>query len=122
MENQEKKNVDMARHAVGNKLGSALGRSTFALANNKNLTQEHIQDMENHKQEAIQQMQRLIEKESDYKHDEAMSKFMDELRASNWSTEESLIAFKKNVFDPFVASEEEGLEELRNSLFKNSLR
>ncbi len=120
MENQEKENVGMVRHVVGNMMGSAIGRSEFAREDNKNLTQEHIQDMEEHRQEAIQHMETWLQKSGDAP-DETMSKFMNELKASNWSTEESLLAFKKNVYDPFVASQEEGLEELRDSLFKGPL-
>lgn len=117
MESQKKEDVGMVRHAVGNMMGSAIARSQFAREDNKNLTQEHIQDMEEHRQEAIQRMETWLQKSGNAP-DKTMLKFMDELKASSWSTEESLLAFKKNVYDPFVASEEEGLEELRDNLFK----
>lgn len=120
MESKKENNVQIVRHAIENTMGSAKGNYAFFREQNKELTPEDTEKMNNLRDAAIQRLERALEKEENQ--NEAMSKFMDALKASDWSTEESLLAFKKNVFDPFVAPEVDGLGELRDNLFRNRLQ
>ena|SRR3990167_4820999 len=98
MENQERKeeNILMVRHVLGNIMGSTKGRYAFLRINNEALTKEFIQEAEWSKREAIKLLEERLKIEGIL--DEAMSTFMDELKASDWSTEESLLVFLKKKY------------------------
>jgi len=123
MEGKKNKNIGMVLHSVGNNIGSARGNYTFYRTNDRGLilTEEAVQGIKRSREKAIQGLETQMNNESGYTPDEAMLKFMDQLRASDWSTEESLLAFKRDVYDPFIASSGEETREVRNQ-FRNPLR
>lgn len=115
MEEKEKANTGMVRHLVGNNMGSAKGNYAFYRTQNKELPEELVRKINELKEEAIVRLDKWLEEEGTK--DEGMLKFMEGLRASDWSTEESLLAFKRDVYDLFVTPLEGGARELRNEIF-----
>ena len=110
----------MIAHVVGNNIGSARGNYIFYRDKGIALTPEVVAEMKRLRDDSIKRLEEFLEKGRDK--DEDMLKFMDLLRASDWSTEELLSAFKKDVYDPFEESSPEGARELRDRLFKRPLR
>ena len=122
MEKKEETNVGIVLHSVGNKIGSTRGRYIFARDKSYNAeeTKSYV-DAENARREATEQLEKLICHEGDDNPDQAMSAFLESLKASDWSTEESFLSFKTEVFDPFTSSgESESARKIRDRLFRKS--
>ena len=115
-------NIQMVLHSVGNTIGSVKGRYIFAREKNytKEKTDEYV-EAEIHRQKIMKQLQTLVTKEESAPN-QAMLDFIQKLGASDWSTEESLLAFFKDVYVPFTTPSTESATEVRNKLFRNPLK
>ena len=121
MDTKENANTGIVGHSVGNKPGSTRGRYVFAREQNYS-AEETIRyvDAENARTEAIEQLEGLIRGKGEGSPDQAMSDFLERLKSSDWSTEESFLTFKRDVFDPFVGLR--SAQERRDEIFKRPLK
>jgi len=119
-EKLNKKDAEMVAHVVANNFGSARGNYIFYRDKGIELTGEIVEEMKKLRENSITRLEKWLSTQG--VRDEAMSRFMDLLKASDWSTEESLLAFKKDVYDPFMSAPGETATELRNKLFGNPLK
>lgn len=95
---------------VGGNIG--LARLFYMGYGNKNWTGKDVQQL---RDESIARLEAWSQKEGTQSED--ISKFITELRNSDWSNQESFQTFKTTVFDPYTAPEQDAVQEIRDSFF-----